>query len=67
MDASTLVDELLESEELTKLLATDPYGNPAISIFWSRIGPILVIISPRQRRWLSMHRITPPSLSAEFS
>ena len=30
MDASTLVDELLESEELTALLATDPYGNPAI-------------------------------------
>ena len=26
MDASTLVDELLESEELTALLATDPYG-----------------------------------------
>ena len=30
MDASTLVDELLASEELTALLATDPYGNPAI-------------------------------------
>ena len=30
MDASTLVDELLESDELTALLATDPYGNPAI-------------------------------------
>ena len=30
MDASALVDELLESDELTALLATDPYGNPAI-------------------------------------
>ena len=35
MDASTLVDELLASEELTALLATDPYGNPAIyQISW---------------------------------
>lgn len=30
LDASTLVDELLESAELTALLATDPYGNAAI-------------------------------------
>ena len=30
MDTSMLVDELLESPELTALLATDPYGHPAI-------------------------------------
>lgn len=30
MNASELVDKLLENEQLVSLLATDPYGNPAI-------------------------------------
>ena len=30
MDASTLIDELLQHERLISLLAVDPHGNPAI-------------------------------------
>ena len=30
MNASDLIDELLQSEPLVALLAVDPYGNPAI-------------------------------------
>ena len=30
LDASTLVDNLLESVDLTALLVTDPYGHPAV-------------------------------------
>ena len=30
MDASTLIDTLLESQQLVSLLATDPHGNPAL-------------------------------------
>lgn len=30
LDASTLIDTLLENQRLVSLLATDPYGNPAL-------------------------------------
>ena len=30
LDASTLIDELLQHGRLVSLLAVDPYGNPAL-------------------------------------